>query len=327
MWVKKFLKFDSDLHTLLIISVLAAGVFLLHGVSSAPPEGPILGPEIYVEHLSPNKLYLEAGGFVVFYDKRFQLDPGSPTDAPVNVLGFVTNKFDILALVKSPIFGLMVKKYRPQDLENFQNLSSHSSPLHDIAYQVAAYFEKYQYDPFAFSAGKAALFYGNRDVFVRGSLIPEYPKYKGDLERDEAWKVFVSNLQAGDRIVTFNHSSIISYIIASFTRGPWSHLAIYLGGGRISEFVTSGLRETSIEIYKAKNYSVAAYRYIDNLDRIPSREEVLSSSCCSVLPPDTKYGYIDAIIAGWRVANGDVEDALVPNSIMYLGTAVLVAQY
>lgn len=199
------------------------------------------------------------------------------------MVGFVTNDFDILVLIKDPIFGFMIKNYSILDLGDFQNVSSQSTPLHDIGHKVADYFEKYQYDPFSFFAGKAALFYGNKDPFVRGTLAPEYPQYENNAQREAAWKKFISQLHVGDRIVTFNHSSIISHVIASFTRGTWSHLAVYLGDGQISEFVTSGLRETSIEIYKASNYSVAAYRYLDYLDRTPTREEVLSTSCCGGL--------------------------------------------
>jgi hypothetical protein len=327
MWVKKYFKFDSHIHTLLILLVSAVIVALVHWSLIAPPQRLNFSPETHVEELTPDMLFFEAGGVVVFYDKNYPLDPGPPTDKLVNMVGFVTNNFDILALIKDPIFGLKVRKYSLRDLDNFQNVSSHTTPLHDIGHQVASYFEKYQNDPFAFFAGKAALFYGNRDPFIRGTLIPEYPQYKSEVEREAAWITFISKLHTGDRIVTYNHSNIISHIIAWSTHGPWSHLAVYLGDGQISEFVTSGLREASIEIYKAKNYSVAAYRYIDHLDRIPTREEVLSTSCCGALPSGAKYDYIDAIVAGWHAANGDFDIGPVPNSVMYLGTAVLVAQY
>jgi hypothetical protein len=99
---------------------------------------------------------------------------------------------------------------------------------------------------------------------------------------------------------------------------PW-------GDGEISEFVTSGYRRTSIEIYKPPIYSVAAYRYIDALDRIPTREEVLAGNCCA--RPGVKYDYVGAIISGWDAYNGDFAGSFVPNSIMYLGTAQLVAEY
>lgn len=280
--------------------------------------------EFQVREFPADTIFIEKGGVVVFYDNNYPREPGGPTDRAVNSVGFVTSDFEILVLKNDVLFGLRIDKYHVGDLADLENVSSHTTPLKDIGEQVGAYFKKYRFDPFAIYGGKTALFHGNPDIFIRGELRPIYPKYNSQAHRDEAWEKFKSSLKPGDRIVTFDHSSVISHIIAWATRGPWSHLAIYLGDGQISEFVTSGLREVSLEIYRSPNYSLGSYRYIDLVDKELTREEVLATSCCDPTPGMT-YDYVGAITASWHAFNGDFVKGVVPNSMMYLGTVTLVA--
>jgi hypothetical protein len=66
---------------------------------------------------------------------------------------------------------------------------------------AAAYFEKYKYDPYAFFVAKAALFYGNKDPFVRGTLFSPYRTYKTEADRNVCMAAIhgKADPRAGDR--------------------------------------------------------------------------------------------------------------------------------
>lgn len=78
----------------------------------------------------------------------------------------------------------------------------------------------------------------------------------------------VAKLEPRDALFTFDRTSLMSKVIARVTHGPYSHCAIFLGDGQLSEVVTSETRIAPLDIYKdRKKYLVSAYRHLGHLGR------------------------------------------------------------
>jgi len=81
-----------------------------------------------------------------------------------------------------------------------------------------------------------------------------------DAEHEFRWIQFLDRLQPFDTISLIDAQSHISRAIAKFDQGTWSHTGIYLGNGRITEAITSGVVERAIEVYRVPRYRLGIYR-------------------------------------------------------------------
>jgi uncharacterized protein YycO len=81
-------------------------------------------------------------------------------------------------------------------------------------------------------------------------------------EQHEAnWTEMLPLLQKGDSIFTLDTKSTISRVITYFDQGAWSHVATYVGDGRIIEAIGEGAVERSIEAYHDSRYRLGIYRH------------------------------------------------------------------
>lgn len=166
---------------------------------------------------------------------------------------------------------------------------------------------------------------GNTLPFIEQSIFPRKPFYAGDEEYDAAWDKFMSLIRPGDAIFTTDHQSALSRFISSFTHGPWSHMALYLGDGQIQEMVTSGLRRCSINIYRTRSRWVAAYRTAKTVDTLPD-PKLFFDECDRQLSEPARYAYKKVIYYGLRSFFGDHSHDWVPNSVIYSGRFFFIAQ-
>jgi hypothetical protein len=96
-------------------------------------------------------------------------------------------------------------------------------------------------------------------------------------EHDKRWNKVPKELQRGDAIFTVDTQSISSRLITYLDQGTWSHVGIYTGEGRISEAITSGVTERSIENYHDPRYRLGIYRAGGSEEQLTKMIEALRS--------------------------------------------------
>lgn len=170
-----------------------------------------------------------------------------------------------------------------------------------------------------------ALHAGNLPFLITGQIFPDPPVYRNDAEYLSAWDKLTARLLPLDTIFTRDNESKLSRFIAWSTHGPWSHVATHAANGEIWESVTGGIRNVSIDVYKGRRYRVGAYRHIELLDKPMTAERAIETVSSHRFRPNA-YNYVQAIRYGARSFFGDHSHALVPNSMLYQGIYVLIAQ-
>ena len=132
----------------------------------------------------------------------------------------------------------------------------------------------------------------------------------------------IANMEPFDVIFTRDLSSRLSRFITWYTHGPFSHTAIYDGAGHIGESVTSGHRYVSLDVYKSRQYWVAAYR------NVHTKDSVTVEKAKSILkkPHQPGYNYLGAAWAETKAYFGNNEGAETPNSMIYQGLYYCVGQ-
>jgi len=61
----------------------------------------------------------------------------------------------------------------------------------------------------------------------------------------------------------FDTESIVSRVIAAIDGGVWSHVADYIGNGRIIEATVRGVVDRSVNAYRCLRYRIGLYRVRD----------------------------------------------------------------
>jgi hypothetical protein len=118
-------------------------------------------------------------------------------------------------------------------------------------------------------------------------------------EHEARWTRGIRTLQKGDGIFTFDTKSTASRFIAYLDQGTWSHVGTYVGDGKISEAITSGVVQRSIEAYHNSRYRLGLYRF---LHATPEQIEAFLAAERSKV--DDRYSYRKALTLGIRLALG-----------------------
>jgi len=80
-------------------------------------------------------------------------------------------------------------------------------------------------------------------------------------ERDRRWDQMTKIIKSGDFVFCTDTSSRLSRLIAKWDHGTWSHTALYIGGGYLSEAIPKyGVCVRHMELYNTPNYRLAIYR-------------------------------------------------------------------
>lgn len=115
-------------------------------------------------------------------------------------------------------------------------------------------------DPRAFWAALFALFFGNYRFFE----VPILPISGCSLENQLKYSDFVDQLKKNDIIASRNPKKFVSNLIANLDNGYWSHVAMYLGDGKVIESSPfSGVHEFRIEEYYGREGIHSVYRPLD----------------------------------------------------------------
>jgi hypothetical protein len=260
------------------------------------------------------------GDLVLFLDTRLPVSAGNET----NQVAVVVDEQGALYIGKG-VIGRRIRRIPLQELPSLPKVQLRRTKHAGYGDLIARYFLKHANQPSYFEAGLRALHCDNHQPFETGRLFPERPTYRSDDEYEAAWARFKSLLKPLDGIYTVDQSSRISRFIAWATHGTWSHVALYIGDGEIHESVTSGVREVPLEIYKGRQYWVAAYRHIGAITNPRSVQEARASARSLPFRRD-RYNYPGAIKFGLRAFFNDHSPDLVPNSAMYAGNRIFIAQ-
>lgn len=270
---------------------------------------------------------ISPGDIILFFDKRLPADPKERGDQPsLNRVGVIIN--EAYALSINQLLGTRYIERMPvAKLQELANLTLRRCDPPEFGNAIAAFFRNHRRKVAQFDAGLRSLFYGNMQPFAEGRVYPTRPSYPNDASYQASWRYLISQLQPMDMLFTIDRSSLLSRFIAWSTHGPWSHVALYVGEGEISESTTSGLRTCSIEVYHSRRYWIGAYRRIEAFADPKPLEEARSAvvASCRQFKPN-RYNYAAAIWHGARAFLGRYEDNLVPNCQMLHGQFVRIAQ-
>lgn len=273
-------------------------------------------------HPNARVLALELADIVVFYDPNFPKDhEASIYDPPVNRVAVVVGEEGALTIGRR----LLRSRVELIPLAVLPRLPSVqvrrvAAPCHVDA--IARFFRRHAKRATHFEGGLRALRQGNLQPLVDGGFFPEQRSYRDEATYETEWQRLVGHLQPGDWILTRDRESALSRFIAWATDGLWSHVAMHLGDGEIFEWITSGPRQGSIDLYKGRRYSVGVYRLASGEQR--SSEEWRAAMAALTARLKHRYGYWGAFKAGVLAFRGQHMDALTPNSDVLRGNLTLI---
>jgi hypothetical protein len=138
-------------------------------------------------------------------------------------------------------------------------------------------------------------FMENPDIFFQNPIY--LPNLKPvDTDRYEAqWRKCLLLLKPGDMVYVLDEDSLLSRLIAKVDKGTWSHVACYVGNGNISEAITTGVVERSIDCYKGFQYRLGIYRARNLSQEQLDKLLAFNRSCIGM-----KYGWSKAIRLGLK---------------------------
>jgi hypothetical protein len=137
-------------------------------------------------------------------------------------------------------------------------------------------------------------------------------------ERRDRWNRLLSEIKTGDLLFTFNSASWISKLISRVDRGPWSHCAMYVGGGLLHEAIITGVCVRPIDVYFGPDFRVGLYR----LPLPDGAEKVLERAKWQI---GDKYSYRKAILCGLQKMFGFRRTVPSPNDMLMIPEIELVA--
>lgn len=258
----------------------------------------------------------EPGTTIIFLDKKTKQPPD---ESGCNQIGVLLTNRKIL----------FVRNRRVKELGLAQLNSSRALALPfksaEFAKSFLEYFETNKGNSHLFTAGLKALNAKNDAFFSSPIIMPQLKKYDSDEAYEEAWNNLLPQMQKADLVCTFNEKSLISRFIASLDKGIWSHSALYMGDGQISEAIAQGLVIGDIATYKSKDVHIGIYRHFE---MTPQRAEAVIQG--ALLHIGKGYAYRKAIRLGLRLVLGlklDPSKAgdVTPNGLVYSGGVRLVA--
>jgi hypothetical protein len=206
------------------------------------------------------------------------------------------NKVGYLSRSKLIVYrGFRMVRRKPFDRVGKYRYSIVETTAHFDEEAVEAFFLLNHLHPSLFDDGLVALRDAHPDFFEYAVRLPV-----GDVvspeERDSRWQALLSILKPGDLIATFDTQSRMSRLISFVDGGPWSHMGVYVGNGRIAEALTRGVVERGIEAYQPARYRLGVYRPVG---MTPEGAERVVAACRSRL--GAAYNYTGVLRVGSRL--------------------------
>ncbi len=125
--------------------------------------------------------------------------------------------------------------------------------------RVEAFFAGNVLNPFLIQRGLREIAYGDLSLFDSPIVLPKLRPIDAQ-EHEQRWKELSACILDGDMVTVLDQSSTVSRLISRIDVGTWSHTAVYLGDGYLTEAITSGVIERSINVYGKQRYRLGIYR-------------------------------------------------------------------
>jgi len=225
------------------------------------------------------------GNIVLFYDKNIKTPPD---ETGYNQIGVLIEDDTILFKEGRKLKEKTIKSwnYKPNSVYTFDEPN--------LTEKVANYFLLNRYNVHLFKLGLSQIWQNNFNIFDHSTLMPPRTNYNSLEEFEKRWDLLESDLKKIDLIFTFDKKSIVSSIIANIDSGSWSHVAMYVGDGKISEMIASGFNTCELRVFKQERFQVGVYRLFQK----PTQEQVEGILDYLNLCKDTKYGYLQLLSLG-----------------------------
>ena len=188
--------------------------------------------------------------------------------------------------------------------------------------QLDKFFSQNHDNPTLFLKGMHALG-TNPGYFERPIKLPRLEPIGRD-EFEKRWAKLKELILPVDQLFSIDTTSRLSRFIARVDHGPWSHVAGYLGGGKLCEATPPMVRLTDLESYRAPRYRLGLYRASDNITQ-EQRERFMAFSMQQV---GKRYGYRKVLKLGLRkltpLGRDPVPSQLTPNEMIIVHDLKLI---
>ena len=257
----------------------------------------------------------QPGTIIIFLDKPTKQEPD---ESGCNQIGILLTNKKVLFVRNNRVIELSLTQL------NSSMVFAIPFKSEEFARNVSKYFEANKGTRHLFKAGLIALKAENEAFFSSPIIMPQLKRYDSDETYEEAWNNLLPQIEKADMVCTFNEKSLMSRFIASLDKGTWSHSAMYMGNGQISEAITQGIVMRDISVYKSKHVHIGIYRLFD---MTPQRAEKAIQRGLSLIGGD--YSYRKAIRVGLRTIfrlklDPSKPGDLTPNGTVYSGKVHLI---
>jgi hypothetical protein len=251
----------------------------------------------------------ELGSIITFFDTKTKLPAGK---SECNQVGILIEENKILYCRKK--YGQKVMEI---DVNKIKATKMFLYALQDkeLSLKITNYFKINRKDYRRVKAGVSAIVSQRINFFDYPVIFPKLTKWHSAGEYERSWGNLIGQLQPADVVCTFDEKSMISRLISFIDKGPWSHTAMYMGNGEISEAIFCGLVKRKIHVYKNKHIHVGIYRKLDaSADDI---KDILGRAR-SMLAIGFKYNYKGVILLGIKKIFGIHSELPSPNDFVCL---------
>lgn len=250
------------------------------------------------------------GSAVVFHDDDSKLQPD---ETGCNQIGILMDNSKILFCRNRKLIKADTNKISASKMLLY--------PFKDeeISLGIFKYFQERVKDYRLFNYGLTQIKSNHFEFLYSQDILPILRKWISSADYENAWINLVSKMQKGDLICVFNEKSIISKCISVIDKGPWSHCAMYIGNGEISEAITTGVVRRIIDVYKNKYIHIGLYR---TFDITPEIQNSVVNKYLSLI--GYKYNYKGVLLLGFKKLFGLEFKIGSPNDLVCNGSLYLV---
>lgn len=257
-----------------------------------------------------NDLLPKIGSIVTFLDKRSRKPPDS---TGYNQIGIVVAKNRMLIKGGRSIITVNCIKSGNDKCDIYAPVS----PL--LLEAVVEYFTDNVMSTLVYDRGISALLLKEpSSLFDNPVLMPKF-KILSKNEYEKRWDKIESEARPGDLLFTFDSKSTMSKLIARFDNGSWSHVGIYMGSGKLSEAITSGVTIRNISEYKKPYIHVGLYRLRELTD---GQARKICGFC--IEQTGKPYNYTGVLKLGLKVLFGFKSKIPSPNRLIHMVDVYLV---
>jgi hypothetical protein len=172
----------------------------------------------------------------------------------MNKVGYITSDNNVVFPFRKRFKSVPLRKLKVETLELCQMAISE-----DRMRQIDLFFRENVLNPVLVRRAFNAISRGALGFFDDPIKLPKLAPITPS-ERRARWKNALALVEPCDLVQVFDESSVVSRLIARVDRGCWSHSAGYLGEGKVTEAITSGVTIRPLEVYNRSSIRLGIYR-------------------------------------------------------------------